>query len=167
MRPILMLMLMMTALVSGCDRRITRSGVEVFYAGGSQTPFMRICEPKVPGCGGQITNSTSLLGYWGTRALSSSVHRGSYYVTVENTKFCRAKSAFVKGGQELPLAKYMREFPFVTVTYAYIVLKKEDMNLMRRGAPLIVKFEPSCGISDSETIDWITLRFPTDMISDL
>ncbi len=161
------LILIAISLVSGCDRRITRSGVEVFYAGGSQTPFMRICEPKVPGCGGQITNSTSLLGYWGTRALSSSIYRGSYYAKVENTKFCRAKSAFVEGGQELPLAKYMHDYYFVTVTYAYIVLRKEDMLMMKRGAPLIVEFEPSCGISDTETIDRITLRFPTDMISDL
>ncbi len=72
------LMLIAIALVSGCDRRITQSGVEVFYAGGSQTPFMRICEPKVPGCGGQIANSTSLVGYWGKRALSSSLYSGSY-----------------------------------------------------------------------------------------
>ena len=161
------LMLIAIALVSGCDRRISQSGVEVFYAGGAQTPFMRICEPKVPGCGGQITNSNSLLGYWGERALSSSVYRGSYYATVENTKFCRAKSAFVEGGRELPLAKYMHEFLFATVTYAYIVLTKADMLMLKQGAPLIVEFEPSCGISDTETIDRITLRFPTDMIGDL
>jgi hypothetical protein len=170
----LILTLMMIAMVSGCGvaAKTYPSGV-TFWGEGTPSwaksnigdAYLRngdFCSPKFSGCKVEIDFFSDILKFRGLKDLA----RKEYFrISMFNSKNCKLKNSFVESGAPIVFEVFDRAGASGAGFWFNMFLYRKNMLLMEQGAALIVEVEP-CAISETETIDKITLRIPTDVIHD-